>query len=90
MMAVSVGDVAMVENRKVRFRIANPAGVQKVLNRPVGSAVEQRKDERIHMVAINRFLTLFDENHTGKPSAATTWSPATSRPTSAATAATAC
>ena len=66
MLAVSVGDVAMVENRKVRFKIVNPAGVQKVLDQAVGPATETRKDERTHMVAIQQFSTLFDENHTGK------------------------
>ena len=66
MLAVSVGDVALVENRKVRFRVVNPAGVQKVLDRPVGPAIETTKDQRTHMIAIQQFATLFDEAHTGK------------------------
>jgi len=65
MMALSLGDVALVENRKVRFRVVNPAGVQKVLDRPVGPAITETKDQRVHMVAIQQFSTLFDEAHTG-------------------------
>jgi len=65
MMALSLGDVALVENRKVRIRVVNPAGVQKVLDRPVGPAITETKDQRVHMVAIQQFSTLFDEAHTG-------------------------
>jgi len=65
MLAVSVGDVALVENRRVRFRVVNPAGVQKVLDRPVGPPTEVTKDKRTHMIAIPQFSTLFDETHSG-------------------------
>ncbi|MEO5883005.1 MAG: peptidoglycan-binding domain-containing protein, partial [Caldimonas sp.] len=65
LMATSVGDEALVSSRKVRIKVVNPAGVQKVLARTVGEALQGSKgDHRMHMVVIAEFSTLFGETAT--------------------------
>jgi hypothetical protein len=68
--AMSVGDAALVESRRVRIRVVGPGGVQKVVDRPVGPGYDSGKGQRrFHLVAVARFSTLFDEAHTGNAAA---------------------
>jgi hypothetical protein len=70
MEAVSVGDVDQLKDRRVRIRITDPGGVQKVLERSVGpgrpSSTTGQGSE--HSVKVEDFATLFDDRAAkGKP-----------------------
>ena len=61
--AVSVGDVDQLKDRRVRIRITNPGGAQKVLERSIGpgrpSSTTGQGSE--HSIKVEDFATLFDD-----------------------------
>ncbi|MEO5881803.1 MAG: hypothetical protein ABIQ06_05255, partial [Caldimonas sp.] len=70
MEAVSVGDVDQLKDRRVKIRIVNPDGVQKVIERSVGagrpSSTTGQGSE--HTIQVEDFATLFDAKAAkGKP-----------------------
>jgi hypothetical protein len=70
MQAVSVGDVDQLKDRRVRIMIVNPDGVQKILERSIGtgkpSSTTGQGSE--HEVKVEDFATLFDDKaQAGRP-----------------------
>jgi hypothetical protein len=69
MQAVSVGDTDALADRRVRIRIVNPDGVQKVLERSIGpgtpSSTTGQGNE--HEIKVEQFSTLFDSKATDGP-----------------------
>ena len=70
MEAVSVGDVDQLKDRRVRIRVVNPDGVQKVVERSIGvgrpSSTTGQGSE--HEVKVEDFATLFDDKASkGRP-----------------------
>lgn len=63
MQAVSVGNVDQLQGRRVRIRIVNPQGVQKIVERPLGPGVPSSTTGQgsEHEVVVERFSTLFDD-----------------------------